>query len=326
MPRAVGFISFITGVLIVSAVLAYTDVRAAAPAHALAAPSTTAAQLSFPVDTPNPDSTFAAVPAPVSTPIPAPAVHPGWAPLAASIQNLVDAAGAQAGVQLIELGGSVPSKWSLNADTPFGAASDYKLVALMAEAQNIAAGRTDPRGLVCYQDGDYEDGWFNDYAAGACLSRNDLATRAGLYSDNTAGHMLVRDLGGSDALNAFARQYGATGSDFFENNTTTAHDLGGLWAAEVAGQLGGAAAQAWLYPVLTNSRYEAGIPAGLPAGSTAIHKTGELDLEVNDAALVTGGAGGPYVLVVLTDNAGDDAGWNLIAQVSATVAKYEAAR
>ena len=180
--------------------------------------------------------------------------------------------------------------------------------------------------MVCYEEADYEDGWFDDYVPGACFTRNELASRAGLYSDNTAGHMLVRDLGGSDALNAFARKHGATSSDLFDANTTTAHDLAVLLAAESAGQLGGPAAEAWLYPLLTNSHYEAGIPAGLPKGEKAVHKTGELDLEVNDAALVTGGANGAYVLVVLTDNAGGEAGWNLIAQISAAVAKYEAAR
>ena len=230
-------------------------------------------------------------------------------------------------MQVIELGGRVPSSWALNPDTQFGAASDYKLVALMAEAKGVAAGQIDPNGAVCYQDADYEDGWFSDYGPGACFTRTELARRAGLYSDNTAGHMLVRDLGGSDALNAFAHRYGATGSDLFENNnTTTAHDLAVLWAAEVAGQLGGVPAQTWLYPDLTNSQYEAGIPAGLPRGLRAFHKTGELDLEVNDAALVMGGPGGAYILVILTDRAGDSAGWTLIAQISAAVAGFEAAR
>ena len=328
MQRGVGIISFLCGVLIVSAVFAYTDARASAGTAAAAVPSPAApvVLLSQPADTPAPEPTPAATPIPLATPTPTPAVHPAWTPLAASIQALVDAAGAQAGVELIELGGKVPATFADNPSMTFGAASDYKLVALMAEAQGIAAGSIDPRGLVCYEDSDYEDGWFNDYGPGACFTRNELAARAGLYSDNTAGHMLVRDLGGSDALNAFARKYGATGSDLFDTNTTTAHDLAVLLAAESAGQLGGPAAQAWLYPVLTNSRYEAGIPAGLQKGQKAIHKTGELDLEVNDAALVTGGANGAYVLVVLTDSAGGDAGWTLIAQISAAVAKYEAAR
>lgn len=226
----------------------------------------------------------------------------------------------------MQLGGEVPSSFSLHGDASFGAASEYKLVALMAEAEGIAAGRIDADGPVCYQASDHENGWFGDYPQVACHSRGELGARAGLYSDNTAGHMLVRDLGGGEALNSFARRHGATGSDLFDPNTITAHDLAVLWAAESAGELGGAPAQAWLYPLLTGSRYESGIPALLPRGLTAIHKTGALDLEANDAALITGGANGSYVLVVLTDNVGGAAGWALIAQISAVVARYEAER
>ncbi|HKW69943.1 MAG TPA: serine hydrolase [Candidatus Dormibacteraeota bacterium] len=246
--------------------------------------------------------------------------------LTAAIAPTVATSGATVGVALIELGGATPLVWSYNGHQVFTAASTYKLVALMMEAQNIAAGRTDPNGLVCYEDGDYEDGWYADYQAGACLSRNELAQRAGLVSDNTAGHMLVRDVGGADALNAWAASLGATDSDFFTDNSTSAHDLAVLWAAEAKGTLGGAAAQAWLYPVLTGTRVESGVPAGVAGRSTVVHKIGTIDLVDNDAALVTSGPNGPYVLVVMTDNLGGDAGWQLIASVSSAVWNFEAAR
>jgi beta-lactamase class A len=196
----------------------------------------------------------------------------------------------------------------------------------MMEAQNIAAGATDPNGLVCYQVADYESGWFDDYSDGACFTRNELAQRAGLESDNTAGHMLVRDVGGADALNAWAASAGATESVFFTDNTTSAIDLATLWAAEAKGSLGGAAAQAWLYPVLTGTSTEAGIPAGIAARSIVVHKTGTIDQVENDAALVTSGPNGAYVLTVMTDGLGGDAGWQLIASISSDVWNFEAAR
>ena len=131
---------------------------------------------------------------------------------------------------------------------------------------------------------DYESGWFDDYEEGACFTRNELAIRAGKYSDNTAGHMLVRDVGGGEALNAWVASIGATSSNFFDGNTTTSADLAFLWAAEAKGDLGGAAAHAWLYPLLTNTRTESGVPAGV-SGATVVHKTGTIDLVDNDAAL-----------------------------------------
>jgi beta-lactamase class A len=195
----------------------------------------------------------------------------------------------------------------------------------MLEAQNIATGKTDPNGAVCYQESDWEDGWFADYEDGECYTRNELAIRAGKFSDNTAGHMLVRDVGGAGALNAWAASHGATTSAFFEPNTTTSADLASLWRAEAEGNLGGAAAQAWLYPLLMNTRTENGIPAGV-AGVAVVHKTGTLDLVDNDAALVTSGPDGAYILVVMTDGLGGAEGWQMIAGISASVSQFEAAR
>lgn len=261
------------------------------------------------------------------TPV-APPVPRDSSALVANLQLLVTGAGAAAGVMVVELGGSDPTTWSLDAETVFTAASTYKLVALMMEAQNIAAGTTDPNGLVCYEPSDYEAGWFDDYAPGVCFTRNELASRAAQQSDNTAGHMLVRDVGGADALNAWAASVGATNSEFFDANanTTTAADLAVLWMAEADGELGGAAAQAWLYPLLTGTTTEQGVPAGVSAGATVVHKTGAIDAEVNDAALVTSGPDGAYVLVVMTDGLGEPAGWGLISNISAAVWQAEVSR
>jgi beta-lactamase class A len=246
--------------------------------------------------------------------------------LANAVQQEIAASGASVGVTLVELSGADPMVWSINGAGVFTAASTYKLAALMLEAQNIAAGKTDPNGLVCYQSDDFETGWFDDYEDGACFTRNELAVRAGKYSDNTAGHMLVRDIGGAATLDAWAASLGATSSTFFIENTTTSADLAALWTAEVQGKLGGAVAQAWLYPLLTNTRTEGGIPAGVGGGVTVVHKTGTLDLVDNDAALVTNGPDGPYLLVVMTDGLGGAEGWQLIAGISASVSQFETAR
>ncbi len=246
--------------------------------------------------------------------------------LAAAIDSIVQSSGGSVGIALIELGGSTPITWSYNGDAIFTAASTYKLVAMMMEAQNIASGAVDAYGLVCYSDADFEPGWFDDYSDGACYTRTELAQRAGLYSDNTAGHMLVRDVGGADALNAWAAAAGATGSVFATDNTTTASDLATLWAAEAKGSLGGQTAQAWLYPMLVGTATEAGIPAGV-GGSTAVaHKTGQIDQVVNDAALVISGPRGAFVLTVMTDGIGGTGAWQLIASVSSEVWTFEAAR
>jgi beta-lactamase class A len=243
-----------------------------------------------------------------------------------ALQQMVADSGASVGITVVELGGSSPVTWTVGGSAVFVAASTYKLVALMMEAQNIASGATDPNGVVCYLPSDYEAGWFDDYELGACFTRNELAARAARQSDNTAGHMLVRDVGGGDVLNAWAASLGATSSEFFAANTTTADDLAVLWTAEARGGLGGAAAHAWLYPLLTGTTTEQGIPSGIPAGSTVVHKTGAIDAVANDAALVASGPDGPYVLVVTTDGLGGAPAWELIAGISAVVWQAEESR
>jgi len=252
-----------------------------------------------------------------------PAAPRATGPLQQEVVQLAAAAGADVGVVLIELGGEAPVTWSYNGDRQFVAASTYKLPLLMAEAQLIASGSVRDSDLICYSDGESEDGWYDDYSDGACYSRSDLATRVGQQSDNTAAHMLVTSLGGESALNGYAAAHGATESFFYDPNTTTAGDLARLWANEAAGQAGGGGAQQWLYPLLTRTAYESGIPAGVSGPARVVHKVGILDGEVNDAALVLNGPRGAYVLVVMTAGPGGDAGWSLVSQVSQAVWRFE---
>ncbi len=243
--------------------------------------------------------------------------------LQAQISGLAASSGTRIGISLIELGGTGPQAWNVNGDQSFVAASTYKLPLLMDEAQLVSSGRETPEAAFCFQPDDWEDGWFADYTPGECFTLAQLAGRIGQDSDNTAAHILVRYLGGAAALNAYAQAEGAGESAFFYPNVTTANDLARLLASEAQGQAGGAAAQQWLYPLLTRTAFENGIPAGLPASATVVHKIGTLDSVDNDAALVLGGVNGPYVLAVCTDGPGGDA---LIAQISAAVWQFESAR
>ena len=252
--------------------------------------------------------------------------HPSFDPLQADVEQLVQASGAAVGVTLIELGGPSPGTWSYDGDRSFVAASTYKLPLLMMEAQNVAAGRWRSRDSLCYQDSDEEDGWFDDYQDGTCLTRGELEMRVGLHSDNTAAHILVRYAGGGTALDSYARAHGARQSAFFEPNTTTATDLARLWSDEYAGRAGGRAAQQLLYPQLTHTAFEEGIPAGVPATAAVLHKVGVVDDQVNDAALVRNGPHGDYVLAICTEAGGGEAGWTLLADISHAAWEYESSR
>jgi beta-lactamase class A len=195
----------------------------------------------------------------------------------------------------------------------------------MAEAQGIAKGTFQGSDKLCYKSSDFETGWFDDYAPGKCFTRDLLAQRVGHFSDNTAAHILIRYLGGAAALNTYAGTLGATRSKFFLPNTTTTADLARLWAAEASGVAGGAKAQAWLYPLITHTYWESGIPAGTPKATVA-HKVGFDGASLNDAALVVNGPKGAYVLTICTKGPGGAAGWNIIARMATRVYQFEAAR
>ena len=266
-------------------------------------------------------------PSPTEPPRAAPATpRPGFGPLETTVQQLLSDAGATGGVTITELGGPSPQSWSYDGDQQFTAASTYKLPLLMEEAQNITGGHAQRSDQVCVQDGDIEDGWFGDYDSGTCMPRSQLDSRVGKQSDNTAARMLVRVNGGSDALNSYASHHGAGESDFFDPNTTTTSDLARLWVDEAMGRAGGKPAQRYLYPLLTRTAYEDGIPAGVPKGTVVVHKIGALDDVTNDAALVPRGPKGAYVLVICTSGTGGDAGWKVLADISRAVWQFEASR
>ena len=91
------------------------------------------------------------------------------------------------------------------------------------------------------------------------------------------------------------------------------------------GQLGGSAAQNWLYPILTHTAEEAGIAAGMPASATVVHKTGDMYGTENDAAYVANGSV-RYVLVVSVTGPDEATGWTVVQRLSARVWQYEAGR
>ncbi|TMF90233.1 MAG: serine hydrolase [Chloroflexi bacterium] len=261
---------------------------------------------------------------------PAPPVTTVLAPsafdqLSADLQAIARTSGGRVGISLQELSGPRRTNLSVNGGLNFVAASTYKLPLLMAEAQQIASGQVHRSDILCYAPSDAEDGWFMDYQAGSCFTRDELALRTGRYSDNTAAHILVRYLGGPDALNRYAKTIGMNNSALWVPNTTTPDDLSQAMVSEALGRLGGAAAQAWLYPILTRTTTEQGIPAGLPGGTTVVHKTGTLDATENDAAYVRNGRIA-YVLSVTVDGLDVGAARSVIARISARIWQYESNR
>ena len=264
----------------------------------------------------------AATPPPPVTTVVAPSAFDH---LRSDLEAIAAGSGARVGISLQELSGPSRTSLSLNGNASFTAASAYKLPLLMAEAQQIASGQASGSDVLCFDPKDAEDGWFDDYDAKSCFTRDELAQRTGRYSDNTAAHILVRHLGGPDALNSYAKSIGMTASALWVPNTTTPDDLAAAWVNETLGRAGGAAARLWLFPLLTHTQNERGIPAGLPVSATVVHKVGTLDGTENDSGSVVNGRTS-YVLSVAVDGIDENLGWLLIAQISTRIWQYESSR
>ena len=285
------------------------------------------------------------LPGPIANPMPSPTLASVTTVLAPSsfeqlqsdLAAIAAQSGAWVGISLQDLSGPRRNALSLNGSQSFYAASAYKLPLLMAEAQQVAAGETSLSDVLCFDPSDAEDGWFNDYQLGSCFTRDELAVRAGHYSDNTAAHILVRYLGGPDALNGYAKSIGMSASALWNPNTTTTDDLIAAWLNEVLGRLGGEAAQNWLYPVLTHTANEEGIPAGIlsaalstpgaadAVAATVVHKIGTMYGTENDSAYVVSGRTS-YVVSIAVDGIDESAGWSMIAGISGRIWQYEASR
>jgi beta-lactamase class A len=127
------------------------------------------------------------------------------------------------------------------------------------------------------------------------LATNLLIERLGPVRVNATAHLLGADsivvLRGVEDGKAFERGL---------NNTTTARDLARLLDAIARGRAASAAQCEAMLEMLSAQEFNAGIPAGLPAGVRVAHKTGDITALAHDAGIVYPPNRGPYVLVVLT--------------------------
>jgi beta-lactamase class A len=170
------------------------------------------------------------------------------------------------------------------------------------------------------------------------MTIGELCDAAIRYSDNTAGNLLLDDIGGPGAVTDFARSLGdgvtrldrrepdlnsAVPGD--ERDTTTPRAIAGDYRQLVLGDRLDPAARdrltGWL---VGNTTGGARIRAGLPPDWRVGDKTGAGDYGVvNDVAVVWPPGGAPIVLAVLSSRAAADAtGDNaLIAQAATVVAE-----
>lgn len=229
-----------------------------------------------------------------------------------------------ASVSLIDL--RTGSTYERAADRIVPAASLYKL-GVMVEAYRRAAEGTlsfdDP--LTVTDEDLTDDGYYT--AAGTVLTVRDAVEKMITLSDNSPAHALVRLLDAHE-INYTMTDLGFPGTRINTAlpeeertaafNTTTARDMGRLFLLLGEGELLAPAPSQQMLAVLRRQRINDRLPAGLPAGATIAHKTGDLPGVSHDAGLLTGPMGSRVVVMLTTDFASYDDVVSLAEQLGST--------
>lgn len=269
----------------------------------------------------------------------------------AAIEARISASGAEAvGVYTLDL--DRPDSLLLGAATRFHAASMMKVPVMIQAFRDVDAGRlrldeaipvaNEFRSLVDgspYSLSASDDSDSSLYGrVGRTATVRELVELMITVSSNLATNTLI------DRVQAARAQATALalGADSIQvrrgvedgkayraglNNTTTARDLGVLFAAIARGRAASAASCRAMLDVLGRQRLNEGIPAGLPPGTRVAHKTGWITGTHHDGGIVTAADGRRYVLVVLTRGIAEEAASaRLIAAIAGLVHGAVAAR
>jgi beta-lactamase class A len=233
-----------------------------------------------------------------------------------------------------------PAAVSHRADDMFAMCSTFKAYAAGRVLQQVGRGEftlddtefVDPAAVVANSPR-------TGPRAGTDMTLADLCQAALQVSDNTAGNLLLKRIGGPQAITAFARSIGddRTRLDRWETelnsaipgdprDTSTPAALGGgyreLLTGDVLNPPQRQLLQDWMRANETSS-----VRAGLPAGWTTADKTGSGDYgSTNDVGIAFGPDGQRVLLAIMTrsavDNPKADALRPLIGELATLVLPY----
>jgi len=164
---------------------------------------------------------------------------------------------------------------------------------------------------------------------GQQMSIRDLVYQMITVSSNLATNLII-DYVSADSVQATCERLGTTTMKVLRgvedikayrqdlSNSATATDLAVLLDALRRGAAVSPEADRAMIDVLLDQQFNTMIPAGLPEGARAAHKTGWITRIHHDAAIVYPEQGEPYVVVVLTEGIDDE---NASAALGAEIAR-----
>lgn len=242
----------------------------------------------------------------------------------------------------------------INDESPFLAASLYKLFLMAAVMEEVEAGRLKLDQTVSKTKssldkilGGTEFG-YEEVEGDIRFTIEEALGRVARISDNYAAILLAEKVGW-DKVQQQARKAGAYSTVIKDPITTTAYDISlllkGLYRGKVVSQSASAKIINFLTASQLNNRIPKYLPASIPSGSKGLktaheqssgrssgqtvsptkiaHKTGELARVRHDAGIVYLEDGRAYIIVLMSKNLTfEDQGAEALARVSKVVYDY----
>lgn len=215
--------------------------------------------------------------------------------------------------------------WDIRGDMPMQAASVIKIPVMVETFRRMKEGTLKKEELYVLREEDKMPscGCLNRMHAGMNLTIQDLYNLMIILSDNTATNILIRLLGGTEAINASLAQMGyetcrvnrllfdseASGRGI--ENYVSGTEIADMLEKMYRGQLIDEASSAEMLEVLKAQRLNNKIPFHFRGRAVIAHKTGEDDGITHDVGIVYGRE--PFILCCL-GNETDCPGFNRFMQ------------
>jgi beta-lactamase class A len=168
---------------------------------------------------------------------------------------------------------------------------------------------------------DYGTGSIRYDPPGTTYSLKTLARLMMEKSDNTAAHLLGRQIIGFEKIQKLVDTWGLTQTDMEENKTSLV-DMNKLFLKMYRGEITNQALTSEMIGFMDDSDFEDRIPALLPKGVKVYHKTGDETGNIHDVGIVEL-PNHPYFIGILTSDVSDEAQTKqTIAQISKMVFEY----
>jgi beta-lactamase class A len=221
----------------------------------------------------------------------------------------------------------------INGRQVMSAASIIKVPILVAFFEDIDNNKIRYDEIITLTEADVAEGSgdMQFHGIGSEYSALETASMMIVISDNSATNMLIRRLGGAEALNERFRAWGLNNTvirdwlpDLQGTNTTTPYEMVELMTRISQGEIISLRSRDRLFDIMRRTYTDTLIPAGVnDPEATIAHKTGDIGSMVGDVGTVDTPQGKRYGIAVMMNRPhNDNRAQDLIRQINATIYSY----